>query len=132
MTLNEIKNFFKDDHFAVDAAQIEIESASNNEAVCTMDVKPFHMNAANVIMGGAIYTLADFTFAVATNQNEDITTVTSSSQINYLNPAKCNKLIAKSKCIKDGKRNCYYTINVYDENDKLIAVNNVNGTHLPK
>ena len=36
-------------------------------ARCSLTLKPHHMNANNVPMGGAIFTLADFTCAVAAN-----------------------------------------------------------------
>ena len=35
-----------------------------------MKIEPRHRNAAGIIMGGAIFTLADFAFAVASNHEK--------------------------------------------------------------
>ena len=76
-----------------------------------------------------MYTLADFTFAVAANfkQNRTVTTV---SQISYLSPVKGDMLYGESRLIRDGKRNCFYQIMITDNLGTEIAIVSVNGTHL--
>jgi acyl-CoA thioesterase len=80
-------------------------------------------------MGGAIFTLADFVFAVATNFKQRLT-VTAVSQISYLGTAKGDVLIGESKLLKDGKRNCFYEIAIKDNLDNLVAVVSTSGVHL--
>ena len=45
---------------------VEIEEVDDGYAKCSLEIQPHHLNAANTVMGGAIFTLADFAFAVAT------------------------------------------------------------------
>ena len=131
-TLEEIKEYFKEDLFATKVLGIEIIEANNGYAKCELNVKKDLKNARDVIMGGALYTLADFTFAVATNQNEGYNTVTTSSTINYLRPAISNKLVAEAIKIRDGKTICFYEINVYDDKNVLVSKINTLGTHINK
>ena len=72
-------------------------------------------------MGGAIFTLADFAFAVASKYIEDIT-VTQTSQITYLGSPKGNKLIATAKKVKSGRSTCFYIIDIKDELGTDVAL----------
>ena len=76
--------------------------------------------------GGTIFTLADFAFAVASNQKgRDV--VTQASQITFLKSAKGKHLTAVARQIKDGKRVCFYEITVSDELGTEVAFVTVNG-----
>ena len=66
-TLEEIRNRFKNDHFATDATGVIIDSAMPGKAVCSLTLEERHMNENQVPMGGAIFTLADIACAVAAN-----------------------------------------------------------------
>ena len=81
-------------------------------------------------MGGAIFTLADFTFAVATNQHEDYYTVSTTANISYLRPGHGNVLYAEAKKIRDGKTTCFYDVDVYNDENVLIAKVNISGNHI--
>jgi len=131
-TKEELIEYFKEDLFATKVTGINIIEANNDYAKCEFLAKSDHKNARDVIMGGAIFTLADFTFAVATNQHEEYNTVTTSSNINYLRPAISKKLYAEAIKIKDGKSVCFYEINVYDDKNILVAKVNSLGTHIYK
>ena len=88
MNLNETREFFKADRFAVEAAGAVIEDAREGFSRCSLELKPVHRNAAGAVMGGAIFTLADFAFAVAANCGGGAITVSLNSQITYLSGAK--------------------------------------------
>lgn len=126
MNLEETRDFFMKDRFATEAAQIEIESISDWNAKCKMVIKDFHRNGLGSVMGGAIFTLADFTFAVATNHN-DQNTVTTTSTITYLAGTKGSELYAESILIKNGRTTVAYEINITDDLGKQIAVVMING-----
>lgn len=128
-SLKEARERFKDDLFATEAAGIVIEEADINYAKCSMEIKRIHKNAANAVMGGAIFTLADFTFAVAANTGNALS-VTQASQIMFLGTAKGNVLTAEAKCIKSGKRACYFIIDVYDDLNTHIATVSVTGCRI--
>ena len=129
--LEEARNYFKDDRFATEASGIIIEAVDDGYAKCSMKIEERHRNAVNQVMGGAIYTLADFVFAVATN-TKDHWTVTTVSQISYIGTVKGDTLYAESRCIKDGRRTCFYEIEIKDDLGNLVAVVSTSGSHLEK
>lgn len=126
-TIEEVKAYFANDSFAA-LAGIEIMEAAAGRAVCRMALHPHHMNANNTPMGGAIFTLADFAFAVAANIGTgDNRVVSQHVSITFLTPAKGNTLIAEAKCIKAGRRTCLYEIAVTDELGTMVAHATGNG-----
>ena len=112
--------FFSSDLFAKDACGIIIDEVNENYAKCHFDIKAHHLNADGVVMGGAIFTLADFTFAVAANAGNPVT-VSQSCNITYLSPAMGDYLYAEAKSVKSGKSTCFFITNVYTNEDKLVA-----------
>lgn len=127
--LQETKDYFIKDVFAMVTTGIDIEAVDDGYAKCTLKLDKRHENATGQVMGGAIYTLADFTFAVATNYRDSIT-VTAVSQISYLGPVKGDTLIAETKLLKNGKRNCFYEIEIKDNLGNAVAVVSTNGVHI--
>lgn len=75
-TIEELTARFQADRFATEAAGIVIREAEPGRALCAMKLRPCHMNANNVPMGGAVFTLADFAYAVASNGFTDKISVT--------------------------------------------------------
>ncbi len=129
--LEQAKNIFSADYFATEAAGIVIEAADVNYAKCSMVIERRHMNASNAVMGGAIFTLADFAFAIGSNMDNPMT-VAMTSQITFVRPAFSKKLIAEARCIKSGKAACSFIIDVTDENGILIASVSATGCRLNK
>ena len=113
--------FFKGDNFALEATGIIIEEVDKDYAKCRLDIKEKHLNANNFVMGGAIFTLADFTMAVAANAGHP-ETVSMNLNINYLSPAKPPVLYAEAKCIKSGRSVAVYEITVSDTDGKNVAI----------
>lgn len=118
-TIEEVKEFFSKDRFAVENGA-EIEEIGDGYAKCSMLMEEHHMNAVGAVMGGVYFTLADFAFAVATNwEGEKV--VSLNSTITYLEPAKGEKLIAEACCVKEGKKTNCYRIDVNDEYGHIVA-----------
>ncbi|MGN0698191.1 MAG: PaaI family thioesterase [Ruminiclostridium sp.] len=118
-TLNEVRDFFANDRFATDNGAV-IEEVGENSATVSMTIEDHHRNAVGIVMGGAIFTLADFAFAVASN-HENPGTVSLSANITFLKASKGSKLIAKAECVRDGRTTCYYRVTVTDNTGALIA-----------
>ena len=78
-------------------------------------------------MGGAIFTLADFAFAVAANWNKPNLHVTLNSQITYLGTAKGKRLIAEARMVKEGRSTCYCVVDVKDDLGHAVAQITSNG-----
>jgi len=128
-SLEEAREFFANDRYATVATGIVIDEIGENYAKCSLKLNENHLNAVNHVMGGVAYTLADFVFAVSTNFQKP-PTVTTVSQISYLASPKGKILYGESKCLKDGKRNCFYEITITDDHGTKVAVVMTNGAHL--
>lgn len=119
-SLKEIQEFFSKDNFAVKACGAKIVSAEKGHAVCETTLDTIHKNAMGAVMGGAIFTLADFALAIACNVGEN-PTVLVSANIEYPNAARGEKLIAECQVDKSGRNLGFYTIIVQDELGTLVA-----------
>lgn len=127
-SLEEIQKGFTRDRFATNQADIRIVHAEPDHSICEMPITENHLNARNTVMGGAIFTLADFTAAVAANAYaENVTTITLHADITYLNSSKGTKLIAEGKCVKRGNSTTLHTVTISDDLGAMIAYVNVNG-----
>lgn len=130
-TLEEARKEFSKDLYATELSGAVIDEIGDNYAKCSMALTPKHKNAYGGIMGGAIYTLADFAFAVASNYGKECATVSLVGQANFMSATKGNKLFAEARLLKDGKRNSFFEVTVTDDLDKLIAVVSFTGAHVP-
>lgn len=134
--IDNIKKFFSNDKFA-ESAGIVIESITEDSVECTMEVKDIHRNSVGGVHGGAIFTLADYTFAIHSNLDNlcgvDVgNTVGQSCNISYLKSTRGSCLIAKSKCLNKGRNMSVYQVNIKDDLDKEIAIMIGNGFTLKK
>lgn len=127
--IEEAREYFSKDIYATETTGIEIVECGENYAMCSLKTDRKHQNATGHIMGGAIYTLADFTFAVASNFS-NFPTVTTMSNISYLASPKGDTLTSKAKLIKNGKRVCFFEIEISDNLGTKVAVVNITGSHL--
>ncbi len=127
--LEEARAMFLKDTYAMVTTGIEIDAVGEKYAKCSLKLDERHRNATGQVMGGAMFTLADFVFAVAANFRQSVT-VTTVSQISYLGPVKGNVLYGESKLVKDGKRNCFYQVMITDDMGTEVAMVSVNGVHL--
>lgn len=128
--LERAKEFFAADRYATEATGIEIVAVGDNYAKCRLETGGIHQNAVGHVMGGVFFTLADFTFAVATNHDATAPTVTVTSTISYLTVPRDNVLFGESRVLREGKRNCFYEIDITDGQGNLVAVVNTTGAHL--
>lgn len=127
-TIEEVREFFKNDRFAVDNGAV-IDEIGQRYAKCSLTIDDHHRNAMGAVMGGVSFTLADFTFAVASNW-EGTATVSLTSTINYLGKVKGNRLIAEARLIKDGRSTCCFEILVTDELGTKVSEIITTGYHV--
>lgn len=117
--LQQAQDFFKGDRFATENGARILE-LGEDYALCEMELTQRHRNALGNVMGGAMFTLADFAFAVASNFGKR-PTVSTTSQITYLKAPKGSTLFARAQMIREGKSTVYYEISVTDETGILAA-----------
>ena len=118
---DEIKKFFKRDKLAA-CLGIELVEISEGFAVSKMEIREEHLNGINTVHGGAIFTLADFTFAVAANSHGSVT-VAINGNISYMKAAfKGGVLTATAHEVSVNPKLGTYTVNVVDDAGELIAI----------
>ncbi len=117
--LEEARAFFAGDRFATENGAV-IDEIGEHYAICSMELTPHHLNAAGRVMGGAVFMLADFAFAVASNFGHPAD-VTTTSQITFLRPSQGKMLYAKSQELRRGRTAVYYETSVTDDTGALIA-----------
>ena len=125
-TLSQLREKFVNDLYVSRGLEATIDEAACGYAKCSMVILPHHCNALGIPMGGVLFTLADFAFAVASNQNGR-QVVTQASQITFLTPARGNRLQAIARQIREGKTTCFYQVTVTDELGTEAAFVTING-----
>lgn len=117
--IDQVRERFRNDRFATENGAL-IDEIADGYAKCSLDLQQKHMNAIGGVMGGAIFMLADFAFAVASNWQGTFH-VSRTSQITYLGTAKGTRLIAEATRVKEGFNTCYYLVDVKDELGTAVA-----------
>lgn len=120
-----IQEFFELDQFDKHAG-ITLLEAGDGYARASMEIKPMHLNAGGVCQGGALFTLADFTFAVATNSHGR-STVSITSNINIFKAEKDGYLYATAREMFDHKRLSNCEVQITNGQGELIATFNGTG-----
>lgn len=118
--LADVQSFFAHDLFATQACGCQITEASRGHAQACFIIEAIHRNAMGGVMGGAIFTLADYALAVACNMGEE-PTVSVSNSIEFLAPARGERLIATCDADKSGRSLGFYTVDVTDELGTHVA-----------
>lgn len=125
---DETVKFFENDRFATENGMY-IEEIGENYAKCALKITERHKNAVGAVMGGVMFTLADFAFAVASNVNSSHT-VSLNSDIVYFSQPKGEILFAEAGLKKDGKSTCCFGVDVYDEKNTKVAYVLITGYHI--
>lgn len=118
--IDEVRAFFANDRYATEACGCEVLEASVGHAVCAFNIAPVHLNAQGHVMGGAIFTLADFALAIACNMGEN-PTVSVSNTIEFMSAARGSRLIATCDADKSGRSLGFYAVDVRDELGTPVA-----------
>ncbi|MBO6116014.1 MAG: PaaI family thioesterase [Ruminococcus sp.] len=127
-TIEEVREFFKSDTFATNAGMV-IDEIGDHYAKCSVPLDKRHKNAMGGVMGGVHFTLADFTFAVASNWQGE-RTVALNCDISYLATVKGKRLIAEANLMKNGRTTCVYLIKITDDLGTNVALIKATGYHV--
>lgn len=115
-----IQRFFKNDKFA-ERANIELLSVSPGAARAKMTLNPHHWNGYGTVQGGAIFTLADFAFAAASNSHGNVAVAINVS-ITFMKAVSTGLLRAEAREVALNPKLGTYTVDVKDERGDLVAV----------
>ena len=118
-SLEEAQAYFQGDRFA-SGNGITLEALSEERSAAGMVLRDDHRNALGGVMGGAIFTLADFASAALSNHLHR-PTVAQQVSISYLNGVRGNRLTAAAVCLKNGRNNIVTRVTVEDDTGRKIA-----------
>ena len=118
-TIDEARAYFSGDRFATENG-MTLEERDESHAVTSLALGARHRNALGGVMGGAIFTLADFAFAALTNDRERVA-VAQQVSVNFLAAANGDRLIATARYKKDGRASCVVNVDVVDDTGREIA-----------
>ncbi|MEC4176027.1 PaaI family thioesterase [Adlercreutzia sp. R21] len=118
-TLDELNDFFGHDRFAEHVGCRIVEGAVGH-GVVELDIQDHHRNALGNVMGGAVFTLADFALALASNIGQP-PSVSVNSAIDFMSASRGTKLIATCDAEKSGRHLGFYTTEVTDDTGRRIA-----------
>jgi acyl-CoA thioesterase len=86
-----------------------------------MEIRPFHLNGVGVAHGGALFTLADYVFAAASNSHGQIA-LAINVQISYVKATAQGVLLAEGCETSLGSRIGTYDIRITDEDGDTVAL----------
>jgi len=117
--MESVERYFKNDRFA-ERANIELLSVSPGQARAKMTLHPHHLNGYGTVQGGAIFTLADFAFAAASNSHGTVAVAVNVS-ITFMKAATTGTLWAEAREISRNFKLGSYTVEVKDDQGDLVA-----------
>ena len=118
--MDKIRQFFKRDRFAKhnDITLLEI---SPGYAKAELIISDKHLNGVDITHGGAIFTLADLAFAVASNSHGTVA-VGVSATISYLKATNRGTLTAEAREVALNSKLATYQVEVRDAGKDLVAI----------
>ena len=119
MNTETARTFFSKDRYAA-LTGIEIVEARKGYCRARLTIEDKHLNAANVVQGGALFTLADLAFAVASNSHGQLA-LAINVNISYLTSKTSGTLYATAAEVGEPKRLGAYDVLITDEQGEIIA-----------
>ncbi len=107
------------DNYA-DLAGMEVVLAEPGRAEVRLPLTDKVMNGHGNLHGGALFTLADYAGAIASNMH-GTPTVAANGTISFLRAVRSGYVLARAKTVKTGRRMNFVTVDIVDEQDRLVA-----------
>jgi len=122
MSPEKIAKFMLENDKVAKWLNVELFEVSEGKAVVGMRVREDMLNAAGVCQGGAIFSLADFAFAVASNSRGKLALAISANIYFISSAEEGDYLIAYAREISVGRRLGVYEVEVKEKNtNRIIA-----------
>jgi acyl-CoA thioesterase len=117
--MDEVRRYFANDHFAK-MCGIELTRVEPGLAEARMVLDSRHLNGYGTVQGGAIFTLADFAFAAASNSHGTVA-VGISTSMQFIKAAKTGALVAQARELSRNFKLGAYGVEVRDDAGDLVA-----------
>jgi acyl-CoA thioesterase len=115
-----IARVFERDRFAKENG-IRVVEVRPGFARTEMTVEPRHLNSIGILQGGALFTLADLAFAVASNSH-GVVAVACQADVSWFKAVSSGKLTATAEEISRTRRLSTCVVRVTDEGEDLVAL----------
>ncbi len=119
-TMETVRRFFERDQYAK-LAGIELLAIEPGHATARMPLRPTHWNGLDMTHGGAIFTLADFVFAAASNSHGTVAVAINAS-ISFLKASSTGTLTAEARELARNYKTGTYLVEVKNDQGELIAI----------
>lgn len=118
--MDALKKFVQKDHFAqhIGAEMLEY---GGGRARARMEVGKHHLNSAGTVHGGAIFSLADAVFSIASNSHGSLAMAINVS-ISFFKAVSGGTLVAEAEEVSLNPRLATYLITVKDQTGDRIAL----------
>jgi len=118
-SLEEYREFFKGDKLA-EGLGFRLDDAHGGYAKASFTMGNQHKNAAGVLHGGVIFSLADFAFAVASNTHGQLS-LGISANIFYLQAISSGTITAEATEVSRNPKLATYEVRITDQTNTLLA-----------
>ena len=119
--MHDIKEFFSaEDKFARHTG-IELVDVGPGWAKASMKIEPYHFNGARTVHGGAIFTLADFAFAVASNSHGTLA-MGINTCVSFVKAALKGTLYAEATEQSRNAKLASYAVMITDDTGDTVAI----------
>ena len=119
--MKDIKRFFATKDIFARHCGIELLEVEPGFAKVSMKIEPCHFNAAKTVHGGAIFTLADFAFAVASNSHGTLAMGINTS-VSFVKAATGGTLYAVAREKSRNPKLASYLVEVTDDDGDVVAI----------
>ena len=119
--MDVMKRFFSNEDKFARHCGIELLDVGEGWAKACMKIESQHLNGAKTVHGGAIFTLADFAFAVASNSHGNLAMGINTS-VSYVKAALGGKLYAEAREQAINPKLASYSVLVTDDAGDTVAI----------
>lgn len=119
MDISRAEKILAGDQYAI-LTGVEVLEAGKGYCKARLVLEEKHLNGAGVVQGGAIFTLADLAFAVASNSHGPLA-LAINVNISFLAGRSTGILYATATEIGEPKRLGAYDVLVTDEENEIVA-----------
>lgn len=120
-SLGIIKDFFSIHDLFARHSGIELQEVGEGWAKASMKIEPYHFNGAKTVHGGAIFTLADFAFAVASNSHGNLAMGINTS-VSFVKAPTAGTLHATAREQSRNPKLASYSVMITDDEDSVVAI----------
>ena len=120
MDTQAIQDFFNRADAFAKHNDMTIAEVREGYARAEMELQPYHLNGARTVHGGALFTLADFAFAAASNSRGRLA-LSINASISIFKGAQKGRLIAEAREVSTSPKLASFEVSVRNEAGDLLA-----------